>query len=150
MSPFSRKEDQGSDKQERMAQWRLAARAELDRLSSLPLTDLAAEVMTRGFGPGAPGAGQLPGPGQATATTDPTVWVISFEFAPDRGFTTPEDAALRRQITELVAEGLQQLEHASLVRCEVQRQELGWKITRAGRAALHSGEVPQILRAASR
>ena len=72
MSPFGRKEDQGQDKQERLAQWRLATRAEFERLSSLPLIELAAEVMIRGFGPGAPGAGEdiLGGPGESTRRAD--------------------------------------------------------------------------------
>ena len=47
----------------------------------------------------------------------------------------------------LVAEGLQQLEHASLVRCQRARSEdLNWTATRLGRTALDRGEVPQMLR----
>jgi hypothetical protein len=155
MSPFSHKADQGPDKQERLAQWRLAMRAEIERLSALPLTGLAAEVMVKGFGPGAPGAADPGTLAEAVEGVAPTAGLISFEFAPDRGFSfpvpTPEDMTLRGQVTQLVAEGLQQLEHASLVRCQMHRQaEFGWAITRAGRAALGSGEVPQILKAASR
>jgi hypothetical protein len=152
MSPFGRNEDQGQDKQERLAQWRLAARAEAGRLSSLPLTELAAEVMIRGFGPGAPGARDAVGAGQASPRAGPTATAISFEFVHDRGFSFPipgpEDIALREQVAMLVAEGLQQLEHASLVRCQrTHVEDLHWTATRMGRAALDRGEVPQILQA---
>jgi hypothetical protein len=143
------------DKQERLAQWRLAARAEAGRLSSLPLTELAAEVMIKGFGPGAPGAGDTVLAGQASVRAGPTARAISFEFVHDRGFSFPvpgpEDIALREQVAMLVAEGLQQLEHASLVLCQRSHiEELHWTATRMGRAALERGEVPQILRSARR
>jgi len=39
------------DKQEKIEQWRLAIQAEFERLSALPLIELAAEVMIRGFVP---------------------------------------------------------------------------------------------------
>lgn len=60
--------------------------------------------------------------GQANLRAGPTAGTISFEFVPERGFSfpvpAPEDIALREQAAILVAEGLQQLEHASLVRCQ--------------------------------
>lgn len=37
-------------------QWRGAMQAEFERLYSMPPTELAAEVVIRGFGPGGPGA----------------------------------------------------------------------------------------------
>jgi hypothetical protein len=122
MAPFGRNEDRGQDKQERLAQWRLAAQAEVERLSSLPLTELAAEVMIKGFAAGAPGASDTIGTGQGYPRAGSTAGVISFEFVPERGFSfpvpAPEEIALREQVAMLVAEGLQQLEHASLVRCQ--------------------------------
>ena len=74
---------------------------------------------------------------------------------PERGFSfpvpAPEDIALGEQVAMLVAEGLQQLEHASLVCCRRTFQEdLKWTATRMGWAALDRGEVRQILRATSR
>lgn len=155
MSPFGRKEDQGQDKQERLTQWRLAARAEIERLVSLPLIELAAEVMTKGFGPGAPGAGEAINAIEANLRAGASARAISYEFLPDRGISfpvpTPEDMALRGQITMLLAEGLQQLEHAALVLCQHTRaDDPHWTATRLGRAALDRGEVAQILRAASR
>jgi hypothetical protein len=106
---FGRKDD---DKQEKVEQWRLDMRAELERLSALPLTELAAQVMIRGFGPGGPGADDdAITLGQANVGAGPTADRISFEFAHDRGFTFPlptaEDFKLRERVAMLVAEGLQ-------------------------------------------
>jgi hypothetical protein len=56
MSPVSSRKDKQDDKQERTEEWRRGLHAEIHRLSALPLTELAAEVMVRGFGPGGPGA----------------------------------------------------------------------------------------------
>jgi hypothetical protein len=77
-------------------------------------------------------------------------------FAPARDFTTPmptpEDQQLRERIAKLVAEGLQELEHASLVRCQLHTEmgSLDWAATRRGRAALERGEVQAVLQAAGR
>jgi hypothetical protein len=62
---------------------------------------------------------------------------------------TPEDVQLRERITRLVAEGLQELEHASLVRCQVHTAmgSFDWAATRRGRAALERGAVEHIMRA---
>ncbi len=80
MSPLGRKEDQGQDKQERFAQWRREAQAEFERLSSLPLIELATEVMIKGFGPGARGADDdAITLGQANVHAGPTATQISFE-----------------------------------------------------------------------
>lgn len=154
MSP-GRREGQGQDKQERLMQWRLGVRAEFERLSSLPLTDLAAEVMVRGFGPGAPGSSQAADAGPASLPARASAMIISYELVPEKGFSFPapsaEDDALRDQLALLVAEGLQQLEHASLVCCQGYRaQSFQWTATRLGRAALERGDVPQMLQAASR
>jgi hypothetical protein len=154
MSPFGRKEEQGQDKQERLAQWRLAARAEFERLSSLPLIELAAEVMIKGFGPGQPGDNAVTA-GQASLRAGLGASTLSTVLVPDRGFSfpapAPEDMALREQVAMLVVEGLQQLEHASLVCFHRTRvDEPNWTATRLGRAALDRGEVPQILQATGR
>jgi len=140
------------DKQEKIEQWRLAIQAEFERLSALPLIELAAEVMIRGFGPGGPGADdEAITLGQANADAGPTAELISFKFAPERGFTfplpPPEDFKLRDRIAKLVAEGLQELEHASLVRCQMHTAMgyLDWAATWRGRAALERGEVQSIL-----
>ena len=142
------------DKQQRIEQWRYAMQAELGRLSALPVEELAAEVMIRGFGPGGPGADDdailL---GQANIGAGPTAGDISLLFVPDRGFTfpvpAPEEVQLRERMTRLVAEGLQELEHASLVRCQVHTAmgTFDWVATRRGRAALERGVVERVMRA---
>ncbi len=141
------------DKQERIEQWRAAMRAELHRLGTLPLEELAIEVMIRGFGPGGPGADDSAiSLGQANVGAGPTAGDISLRFVPDRGFAfpvpTPEDVQLRDRMTMLVAEGLQELEHASLVRCQVHTAmgTFDWAATRRGRAALDRGAVEPIMR----
>jgi hypothetical protein len=141
------------DKQQRIEQWRLAMQAELGRLSALPLEELAIEVMVRGFGPGGPGADDdTISLGQANVGAGPTAGDISMRFVPDRGFAfpvpTPDDVQLREQVSRLVAEGLQELEHASLVRCQMHTSmgTFDWTATRRGRAALQSGAVEHIMR----
>jgi hypothetical protein len=132
-------------------------RQEIARLDALPPADLAAEVMIRGFGPGGPGADDdAISLGQANIDSGPTAPKISFLFVPDRGFTFPIPTAgelkLRQQLAKLVAEGLQQLEHASLVRCQM-HSEMGnfdWTATRYGRAALQRGDVQAILHGTAR
>jgi hypothetical protein len=118
---------------------------------------MAAEVMTMGFGPGGPGADDdAITLGQASIGAGPTARDISFKFAPDRGFSspwpTPDDIRLRERVATLVAEGLQELEHASLVRCQMHTAMgyLDWVATRRGRAALERGEVQAILQAVAR
>jgi hypothetical protein len=145
------------DKQQRTEQWRLAMQAELGRLSAMPMEELAIEVMIRGFGPGGPGADDdAISLGQANIGAGPTAGDISPRFVPDRGFSfpvpTPEDVQLRDRMTMLVAEGLQELEHASLVRCQVHTAmgTFDWAATRRGRAALQRGAVEQIMRARAR
>jgi hypothetical protein len=125
--------------------------AEFERLNALPLIELAVEVMTKGFGPGGPGAVGDAAPGHVTSRAATSVAVISFEFAPERGFTSPiataEDRELRDQIAQLIAEGMQELEHASLVIGQLNPpyNQLAWAATRRGRAALQRGEVLGIL-----
>jgi hypothetical protein len=68
-----------------------------------------------------------------------------------QGFSSPlpaaDDYQLREQAIRLVAEGLQQLEHASLVRFQLHTSMgyLDWAATRRGRAALERGEVLSLL-----
>jgi hypothetical protein len=134
MSPmFGHKDDdeQAGGKQVRAEQWRQAAQAEVARLSALPLAELAAEVMAQGFGPGSRGSDDdAITAGQANAGAGPTADGISYRFVPDRGFSSPlpapEDYQLREQAVRLVAEGLQQLEHASLVRFQLHTSMGTW------------------------
>jgi hypothetical protein len=149
MSPFGRKDD---DKQQRLDQWRQAVQAEFDRLNTLAPSDLAVEVFTKGFGPGGPGADDSHVTvGQANINAGPTASDIAGMFVPDRGFTFPvptsDDQQLIGRIERLVAEGLQELEHASLVRAQMHTSMggLDFATTRRGRAALDRGDVRNLL-----
>ena len=126
MSPLSGSKN---DDQARAA----AAQAEVDRLSSLPLPQLAAEVMTRGFGPDGPAEDGLP-----------SVSMIVDTFVP--GLAHLDDASHQR-MEEVVGEGVQVLEHASLVRSTVWGGEGGlyYTATRLGRAALAGNAVNRII-----
>lgn len=144
---FNRKDE---DKQELADQWRQTMRAEYDRLAGLSLTDLASEVMVKGFGPGGPGAddGAIT-LGQANIGAGPNAVDISAEFVPERsGFPSDEDMQLRARLATLIAEGLQELEHASLVRCQMHTASgyFDWAATRRGRAALERNEVQALLK----
>ena len=115
--------------------------AEVARLDSLTLQQLAAEVMIKGFGPG--------GPGSATYTDMADIGGVFTQRYQGRDYDQDADARLM----EIVAEGVQVLEHACLVRPVFHGQggdhsvyyNLGWGATRLGRAALEQRAVERIL-----
>ncbi len=122
----------------------------------MPLSQLAAEVMTRGFGSGGLAAeDEDVMVGGENVNAGPSVYRIAGAFEPSRGFTFPpptaDDLKLQERIARLVAEGLQKLEHASLVRAQMHTamSSLDYATTRRGRAALERGEVQGILTATS-
>jgi hypothetical protein len=126
--------------------------AELDRLGSLSIEDLAAEVMVKGFGPGGPGQDDdHVTVGQQNANSGPDVYDIAHVFVDYGGtylYGTPSpEEILWRGILKLVAEGLQELEHASLIRMQMHTSmgSFDYAATRRGRAALERGDVQQIL-----
>jgi hypothetical protein len=139
-------------RQQAIWQWRTAMQAEYERLYPLPLPDLAAEVMARAFGPGGPGYDDdAITVAHASLQAGPTALKISELFVPDFDFgwdqPAQEDRILRERLVKLVAEGLQVLEHASLVRCQI-HHEMGtfdWAATRYGRAVLDQGQVQAVL-----
>ncbi|HEX3841778.1 MAG TPA: hypothetical protein VHU85_13375 [Acidimicrobiales bacterium] len=121
-----------------------ALQAEVDRLDSLPLPELAAEVMAKGFGPGGQGADKdgtvtVGGP---NINAGVTVAALAADFVPGAA-----DEGLRVRRDRLVAEGFQALEHAALVRAQLHTAmgSLDYTVTRTGRAALESNSVAQIL-----
>jgi hypothetical protein len=67
-------------------------------------------------------------------------------------FGHKDEAKVRARATRLIAESLQQLEHASLIRAQLHTSmgELDWAATRRGRAALERDEVKSILDGSSR
>ena len=112
-------------------------RAEVARLASLPLAELAAEVMTKGFGPGAP-AGDGAWAGLSTIAGALTSAEGSFL-----------DGELLAEHYSLVAEGAQILEHSGLVRFDISSEggivHWMWTSTRYGAAALQQGAVLRVL-----
>jgi hypothetical protein len=140
-------------RQQAIWQWRSAMQAEYERLYAMPLPDLAAEVMARGFGPGGPGYDDAAiTVGYAQSGAGPTAHHIAEKFEPQFSFgwdeRQAEDRNLDEQIERLVAEGLQILEHASLVRCQLHHEmsTFDWTATRYGRAMLEQGQIQAVLR----
>jgi hypothetical protein len=127
-----------------------AVTAEIDRISSMPLSRLAAEVMARGFGPGGPGGPGKPGTIEALRITLRTApaHVSEHEIG---GAVTPAfnaRAATAEQhnwLLYLVAEALQALEHASLVRVTWHGGVQHYIATRRGRLAVERGMVERFL-----
>lgn len=127
-----------------------AMNAEIDRVGSLSLPQLAAEIMTRGFGPDGPGGPGKPGTIEspiALSTSDRlTAKDIAHVFTQAwRGRKVGQE--LDTRLSQVIAEGLQLLEHASLVRAECHENTGGisFVATRYGRVSLDRGEVEQIV-----
>lgn len=120
-----------------------AQEAEIDRLDSLPIPQLASEVMTKGFGPGGPGedAQNTVTVGGMSINSGPSVGQIADTLVP----RCP--AALELRLARITAEGVQALEHASLVRTQMHSSSgsLDYATTRLGRAALEHSAVDRIL-----
>lgn len=107
---------------------------ELDRLRQLSLTDLASEVMTKGYGPGGPGADGDTGFGRIAKAIVP-----DFERA---------DQDTIDEFIRVIAEGVQVLEHASLVRFSFWAGPAGgpvYAVTRYGQQALAQNTVDRVL-----
>jgi hypothetical protein len=142
MSPFGGSKN---DDQDGVA----AMTAEIERVSSLPLRQLAAEVMIRGFGSDGPGGPGKPGTIEAPtmlAVPRTTVTTIAVGFIPPH---RPRSIGmdLQSRLTQVLAEGIQLLEHACLVRAETHANagSLAYVATRLGRAALERDAVDRIL-----
>jgi len=122
-----------------------ALRAEVERLEALPMAQLAAEVMVKGFGPG----GYLPDfmRREPYAVAAAHVRNIAKMFEPQGA----RDVDLYKRLSEVIGEGLQVLEHQSLIwaRSVAEGFGIGYAPTRRGRAALEAGAVEQALRWAS-
>jgi hypothetical protein len=151
MSPFGRsKDDQDDD----------AANPQLDaevaRLQGLSLAQLAAEVMTKGFSAQYdPTGGPQDAPGIADAffprpdfkLSDSTIHGEQRNAREQSTPGTPEYQLL--VLADLVAEGVQVLEHAALVcqKTDFQGQvfNAGYITTRLGRTALERNAVDRVL-----
>jgi hypothetical protein len=122
-----------------------AAGTEIARLEGLPLATLGAEVMTKAFGPDGPG-----GPGQSGTIEAPGLSAERLRLneivaAVTPAYTETDDATEQLRLGNLVAEGLQALELAALVRVTWRGGTEDFTATRRGRAAQASGEVEQLV-----
>ena len=119
--------------------------AEIARLDGLSLADLALEAMNRGFGPDGPGGPGKPGTIESPETSERLVVLdIARTFTPafaGKGVTQIQ----MQQLTTLVAEGLQVLENASLVRVTWRGGMEHYMATRRGRRAVEDGSLAGIL-----
>jgi hypothetical protein len=140
MALFGSKVDRGAEAD--------ALEAEIERLDQLPLPTLAAEVMGKAFGPGA----EWEDPeeevtvGGAADGIGGTVEAITTAMAPD-GSTRAVDERTRLRLQRLVAEGVQALEHASLIRAQMHTAtgEFDYTPTRLGRKVLAAGAVAEVV-----
>ncbi len=133
------------DKPDKKAAENAALRAELRRLEALSLSELATEILVRGYGPGGPGEpgsfGDPPSVAKLTDFFNPATSIF--------GIDKHDKAAL----DALIAEGVQLLEHARLLVPRFSSGDyatLGYTLTRAGAAALAAGDLPAQIAAAPR
>ena len=133
---FNKLLDPEGSKLPRLAELGPQIGVEVQRLEALTLPQLATEIMARAFSPQwTAGAGMI----ELGAITD---YFLPDYGAPRAGDTSSaEEYALR----DLIAEGVQVLEHARLVRPTFgyggNLAGYGWTTTRLGRTALASGSV---------
>ncbi|MBS1860404.1 MAG: hypothetical protein JSS68_01690 [Actinobacteria bacterium] len=125
-----------------------ALAAEIERLDRLPLPELAAEVMAKAFGPGA----EWEDPEEEVTIGGPnvgagaTVGAIATEMAPG-GSTKGADERTRLRLQRLVAEGVQALEHAALIRSQMHTamNSFDYTPTRLGRKVLAARAVAEVV-----
>jgi hypothetical protein len=121
---------------------------EIERLDRLALPALAAEVMAKAFGPGA----EWEDPEEEVTVGGPnvdagaTVVGIAATMAPG-GSTKGAGERTRLRLQRLVAEGVQALERAALVRPQSHNamEGLDYTPTRLGRKVLAAGAVAQVV-----
>jgi hypothetical protein len=122
--------------------------AEIERLDRLPMPALAAEVMAKAFGPGAgwEDPEEEVTVGGSNGDAGATVMGIARAMAPD-GSTRGADERTRLRLQRLVAEGLQALEHAALIRAQSHNamEGLDYTPTRLGRKVLAAGAISQVV-----
>ena len=125
-----------------------ALEAEIERLDQLPLPTLAAEVMGKAFGPGA----EWEDPeeevtvGGPTARAGATVTGIAVAMAPE-GSPKGADERTWLRLQRLIAEAVQVLEHAELIRSQAHTgvEGLDYTPTRLGRTVLAAGAVAEVV-----
>jgi hypothetical protein len=114
-----------------------ALHAEVERLGGLSLQQLAVEVMEKGFGPGGPAAA---GP--------VLLQNIAGAFSPVTSGLAARYGDESQRLAGIVAEGVQVLEHACLVRWIFSggdTAEMYWCTTRYGQEVLEQNAVERVL-----
>jgi len=112
-----------------------ALQAELERLGALSLQQLAVEVMVKGFGPGGPAADGRVDLQDIAGAFSPVTSVLAARYGEES-----------RQLASIVAEGVQVLEHACLVRWIFSGgDEMYWCKTRYGQEVLEQNAVERVL-----
>lgn len=133
---FNKLLDPEGSKLPRLAELGPQIGVEVRRLEALTLAQLAAEVMTNAFTPE-----YTPGSGMTGLSG------IADNFLPDYGAPRAGDTTTAEEhvLCDLIAEGVQLLEHARLVRPKFgyggSLAGYGWVTTRLGRWALATGNV---------
>lgn len=133
-----------------------ALRAEVDRLSSMPVTSIAAEVMAKAF-TGEPAADETEPPWVDPFGRGPSPYeVANWLFLP-RSEELDASAPLGRVLYALVSEAMQALEHASLLRCHLRfgfqgalaDAHMTYVLTRYGVSVRDAGAVERVLSGSS-
>ncbi len=125
-----------------------AMNAEIERVAALTLPQLGAEVMDRGFGADGPGGPGKPGSLEAPGDVRVGLSDIARSFTPAyAGRGVGREQTMR--FDQLVAEGLQVLENAALVRVAWNGGMAHYIATRLGRASAQRGDVERTLEARS-
>jgi len=122
--------------------------AAVERLDRMTLPALAAEVMVKAFGPGA----EWEDPeeevtvGGPTARAGATVAGIAAAMTPE-GLAKGADERTWLRLQRLVAEAVQVLEHAELIRAQIHTamSDLDYTPTRLGRTVLAAGAVAEVV-----
>jgi hypothetical protein len=145
MSPFFGSKDENAAAS--VSEDAAAMDAEVARLDGLSLADLAAEAMSKGCGPGGPGGPGKPGTIEAPPESfDDRVNLLDIvrQFTPA---VTGKGVSQARQLhlQTLVAEGLQVLENASLLRVTWRGGQEHYVATRRGRRASANGTLGEAL-----
>jgi hypothetical protein len=144
MAPFFGGKDDSADAY--VSDDAAALDAEISRLDGLALADLAAEAMQKGFGPEGPGGPGKPGTIESPETSAERLILLDIARCFTPAFAGKGVSQVQmQQLTTLVAEGLQVLENASLIRVNWRGGQEHYMATRRGRRALQNGSLGDVL-----
>ena len=101
--------------------------------------------MANAFGPDGPRADRTVTVDGATIGAGPTVGAIVDRFVGSDKWDQAKREDSRERLKRLIAEGLQTLEHAALIRAQVHSGLLNYALTRSGQTALEQHGVERIL-----